>query len=100
MLKEAQSLPPLPFVPRKGGARIEKPSAESQAKMLLLKKEREKIGAELKIQPSLLATNAVLELLALKSPRTRQDLEKLGLLLPWQTEILADSLLKVLGNPA
>ena len=67
--------------------------------MLLLKKEREKIGAELKIQPSLLATNAALEVLTLKSPRTRQDLENLGLLLPWQTELLADSFLKVLGSP-
>ena len=99
LLKEAEVLPPLPFVPRKGGARIEKPSAESQEKMLLLKKEREKISDELKIQPSLLATNAVLETLALKSPRTRQDLEKLELLLPWQMELLTESFLKVLGNP-
>ena len=98
LLKEAQALPPLPFVPRKGGARIEKPSAESQEKMLLLKKEREKISGELKIQPSLLATNAVLEILTLKSPRTRQDLEKLGLLLPWQMEVLAECFLKVLGS--
>ena len=37
LLKEAEALPPLPFVPRKGGVRTEKPSAESQEKMLLLK---------------------------------------------------------------
>ncbi len=98
LLKEAQALPPLPFVPRKAGVRTEKPSAESQEKMLLLKKEREKLAAELKIQPSLLATNAVLEILALKSPRTRQDFEKLGLLLPWQTELLTESFLKILGS--
>ncbi len=99
VLKEAQALPAEAFVPRKSGARPEKSSAASQKKVLLLKKERERIGSDLKIQPSLLATNAVLEMLALHSPHTRQDLEKLGLLLPWQSDILAESFLKVLGNP-
>ena len=67
--------------------------------MAALKTEKDKIALELKIQSSLLATNAELEALVSAWPRDRAALEATDLLLPWQTDILAESFLKILNAP-
>lgn len=63
-----------------------------------LKGERERLGKELKIQPSLLATNAVLENIVYDPPKNEEELKALESLLPWQAEILAPVLLPPISN--
>lgn len=66
-------------------------------KLLLLKAERERLGKELNIHPSLLATNATLEDIILARPRDAQGISKIEPLLPWQVEIIAESFLKIIS---
>ena len=66
-----------------------------EKKLLLLKAERQALGEELKVHPSLIATNAVLEIIACKNPRSAAEIDALGCLLPWQVEFLSERALKI-----
>ncbi|HTL69772.1 MAG TPA: HRDC domain-containing protein [Candidatus Eisenbacteria bacterium] len=68
---------------------------EDEKRLLLLKAERQNLGAELKIHPSLIATNAVLEVVACKAPQDREALSALDCLMPWQQEVVAEKFLEI-----
>jgi ribonuclease D len=75
---------------------VSSPWTESSKKAFAaLKVLRDSAGNELKIQPSLLATNAVLEILASKVPRSIQEIRGLDCLMPWQVEMLGEKILEV-----
>ena len=61
-----------------------------------LKEEREKLAKELKVQPSLLATNYVLEEFSSGVPAGKQEMARADLLMPWQVEVVGESFLKIL----
>ena len=60
-----------------------------------LKTVRDKFAGELKIQPSLIATNAVLEALSIEKPKELSGLKEKGML-AWQIEIAGQDLLEKL----
>ncbi|MGH7198356.1 MAG: ribonuclease D [Candidatus Omnitrophota bacterium] len=99
-LSRSRALPPLAFVAEKKPAHKRRRRLDANDEKILesLKKERQEIAAELKIQPSLLATNAVLEIFAAERPQTPEGIRALDCLMPWQAEILSKALLKVLGQ--
>ena len=66
---------------------------------LALKSDREALAKELKIQPSLLATNAVLEMIISESPRDPAALARLGCLMPWQLDLVGGRFLKAIHAP-
>ncbi len=98
ILKEADSLPQAAFWQAPKPTNRPKWGEPENKKLLLLKAEREKIGKELNIHPSLLATNAILEALILAKPQTRAALLSLDPLLPWQVDLIADSFLKIVSS--
>ena len=98
LLEQSQDLELISFVTRKKDEKWQKPDAQFKEKLLRLKEEREKIAGTLKIHPSLLATNALLEALTAKLPKTREEMQELGGLMPWQAEILAVDFLKILSQ--
>ncbi len=95
ILDEAKAMPQQQYA-RKAVLNKSKPLTEASKKRFdLMKTEREKVAAELKIQPSLLATNAVLETLSLETPKNYEALEALSYLMPWQIEVMGETFLKV-----
>ena len=68
-------------------------------KLLLLKSERERIGKELNLHPSLLATNAMLEALILAKPQDPQAILLAEPWLAWQVELVGESFLKIVHGP-
>lgn len=62
-----------------------------------IKAERDRLGVELGINPSLLATNATLQALVAARPRDEAAILAAELLLPWQWELLRGPLLEGLG---
>jgi ribonuclease D len=65
-----------------------------------LKTAREKIALDLKIHASLIATNAILEALAVAKPKDQDAMRKLDLMLPWQIDVAGEAFLKVLSGTA
>ncbi len=98
VLARSQTLPPLSFIAEKKPAHKRRPRLDANDEKILelLKQKRQEIAAELKIQPSLLATNLILETFAADRPATKESLRKIKLLLPWQEDILAEPFLGVL----
>lgn len=90
LIQEAQSLPEARFIQEKRSFEGKRMDAGGKNRFLLLREEREKITTELKIQPSLLATNATLEILAGEHPKNLKALSDLDCLLPWQLEIAGE----------
>lgn len=96
LLQKAAHLPPTRYTEAQSLRPRRKWHPSSQEKLEAMKKVREALGQELKIHPSLLATNAVLEDLAIASPKSIEALEALQCLLPWQAEVLGKNLLEIL----
>lgn len=95
LLKRAANLPQAVLEPPKRGPK--KRWTERDTELLgLLKAARDKHAAELKVHPSLLATNAALETLAFAKPKDTASLKATGALLPWQVEVAGKDLLEVL----
>lgn len=63
-------------------------------RLLRLKTERESLAKELKLHPSLLATNAILEVIAYEPPADKEAVRQIEILMPWQAEVLANSILE------
>ena len=98
LIKEADALPQAAFWQAPKQVNRQKWGEPENKKLLLLKAEREKIGKELNIHPSLLATNAILEAMILAKPQTRAALLSMDPLLPWQVDLISDSFLKIVSN--
>jgi ribonuclease D len=100
VLARSKELPPLAFVAEKKPfhKRRRRLDAADEKVLELLKKKRQEIAEGLKIQPSLLATNLVLETFAADRPATREAFQKTNILLPWQEDVIAGPFLEVL-NP-
>lgn len=62
-----------------------------------LKTVRDKCAADLKISPSLIVTNALMETLAMEKPNELSALESKGML-PWQVEVAGEELLKKISG--
>lgn len=98
VLRHAFTLPPADMnCPPKVKGRKRLDAKENQI-VTELKTEREVLGKELKIHPSLVATNAVLETLAIERPKDLEEMTRLECLLPWQIELAGARFLGVL-NP-
>jgi len=97
ILEEAKSKPQAQFTRKPFLSKSRSWTEASTQRLGAMKADREKLALELKIHPSLLAANAVLETLALAAPKNRQGLEVLGCLLPWQIDVMGESFLKI-GN--
>jgi ribonuclease D len=99
LIKEAETLPPAEF---KSGPKIasKKRWAEKEnRKLAALKKVREEVSTELKIHASLIATNAILETIAVEMPANSDELARLDCLMPWQIEIAGELLVKAAATP-
>ncbi|MGC8740926.1 MAG: ribonuclease D [Candidatus Sumerlaeaceae bacterium] len=68
----------------------------SQEVLARLRAIRDKRALELGIEPSVLCSNSVLQLLADRQPTSRDDLMNWGELSQWQVEVLADEFLLAL----
>ena len=97
VLAMAKNLPEPTLIKKPQSASHRKWGGAEDKKLLLLKAERERMAKELKIQPSLLATNAILEILCSEAPQNKESLAKLDCLLPWQLEVAGDNLLKAMS---
>ena len=95
---KAKASPPAIFKRRSESLKPKFWSEESKLKLGLLKTERDRLGKELSLQSSLLATNAILETLALELPKNIESLESLACMMPWQIEVAGPSFLKIIGD--
>ena len=96
LLKGAVSLPQAEYrYPERTKFKIKWTDADTEA-LTKLKSAREKMALDLKIHPSLLATNAALEALVLAKPKDKGSLATLNLLLPWQIESAGGEFLNAL----
>ncbi len=99
-LKRADAQPQA-FVTQERGKFERKRWTNDDAKRFLqLKDERQALGNEFKLQPSLLGTNAALEILASGAPKTREEVEKLDCLMPWQIDLWEERLYKITNPPS
>jgi len=100
VLKEA-SLMPASVYKRKPKPKLQSPKRwGNQEKKIFeaLKAERNALASENGIHPSLLATNAVLEILTLEKPKTREAIIALECLLSWQIDLGGDRFLKAMRS--
>ena len=94
-----QDQPQAEFFQAPRGSYPKKKWGDKEEKQLTdLKAERQRLATELKIQPSLLATNAVLETLIIEKPETATKALESDCLMPWQTEIIWDTFSKILSS--
>jgi len=63
-----------------------------------LKRERKRISDELKCDPSLIVSNAVLEVLVMKAPSNKEELKNANIFLNWQLKLVCDVFLKILNE--
>ena len=99
LIEESRHRPPTEFVENKKNLKRGKRwSNKEETLMTAMKEERLKIAQELKINASVLATNAVLEALALNPPENKDGWERVDGLLPWQAGILAERFEKIWYN--
>jgi ribonuclease D len=96
IILKAKTLPPIEYTLKKPSFDRRKWSNKSDTLLKLLKDKRESLAKDLKLSPSLLVTNAVLEELILKNPTTLETMIGPDLLMPWQAEVVGESLLSVL----
>lgn len=96
LIQRAVKLPQAIWSKKSGGPKPKFWSEEAKSKFALLKVERDKMGKALAMQPSLLATNAILETLALELPQTVEAIRQLGALMPWQVEVAGPAFLEII----
>lgn len=87
---------PLIYFPEKKHSFKKKPPQDFKEKLGILKTKREEIAKELNVQPSLVATNSILEHVIVEPPKTREELEKMDGVLSWQARCLFDVIAEVL----
>jgi len=73
---------------------------EDAERFVKLKTERQELGQEHKLHPSLFGTNAALEVIASKNPRTLEDLSRLECLMSWQVDVAGERYLKAVAPRA
>ncbi len=96
ILEKTKNASPIYFRPEKGsGEPKRKMNSKAKKDFEKLREIRTKIAESLKINPSLLATNSTLELIAVESPKSSRALESLRCLMNWQSKILGEGLIKV-----
>lgn len=95
LIRDAETGPQAVFaVPPKPREKKRWGNAESK-RMDELKKDREEIAGPLKIHASLIATNAMLEEVAMARPRTREALRDAGSFMEWQLDLVEERFLKI-----
>lgn len=95
LVKEGWNALPLHYMEVKKVFKGKRPDENSKKRLAALKETRQQMAAELKIQPGILVTNAGLEALALEAPRSLEAIKGMGLLMPWQVELLGPPFLKI-----
>lgn len=100
LLHRASTLPPTPYqYPPKIKNRVV--WTERDSKILAdLKVFREAKAKELGIMTSVLSTNAVLEELIIKKPKSIEDMKKIDIVMNWQAEVFGEEVLKILKGPS
>ncbi len=96
VIQRAKALSPTAYTVKKPKKSSQRWTSKAEAFLKSLKEERERLGKELKLQPSLLATNAVLEEFSAKPPADAAQMIAFDLLMPWQAEVVGEAFLKVL----
>ena len=94
VVKQSLEHAPAVYVNKKPKKPFKRWTDKSEKYFLELKAERERLGKELKKQPSLIETNVVLETIAEKPPRNASEIDAIEALLPFQRDLLKDFLLK------
>ncbi len=95
LIQNVQTLPPAEYrLPERTKFRKKWTDLESK-QLALLKSAREKLALDLKIHASLIATNAVLEALAVAKPKDLDQMKKTDLMLPWQVDVAGEAFLPV-----
>ena len=59
---------------------------------------RDQVAKNLHLEPSILAPNAILEMIASRIPKTLDDFKNMDRWLPWQTELLGPSFLQAMNH--
>jgi len=95
-LAKARTLAPTEYTAKKPEHGKRRWTNKAETLLKALKEEREKLAKELKVQPSLLATNYVLEEFSSGVPAGKQEMARADLLMPWQVEVIGESFLKIL----
>ncbi len=97
VISKAQTLPQAVLeLPKRKFPKVKWTDKENQI-LNEFKTTREKFAAELKLNASLIATNATLENLAIQKPKDLEQMKRSGILLPWQMDVAGQEFLKVLN---
>ena len=98
IVKKTEGLPQAIWAAKKFAGPRTKWTDKNQKDFLAFKEARERLGKELKLLPSLIATNAILEDLTLDCPKDREHFKRLDYLMPWQAEVLTEPLLEIINK--
>jgi len=97
-LREAESAPLEQMVPPRRVFPRKKWGPQEEKRLTALKAEREKLAQELKMHPSVIATNAVLETLSVASNEDGRQQVMRETFLPWQIELVGSIFLKTMES--
>ncbi len=95
-LKSAQEMPETLFVTADRAGKARRLRSSEEDKFGRLKEERLRLSKELRIQPSILATNALLEAMIRELPKDLEAMKAIEGILPWQAEVVAETFTKIL----
>ncbi|MDD2707594.1 MAG: HRDC domain-containing protein [Verrucomicrobiae bacterium] len=73
-----------------------RPTPDFSWRMDRLREARDARARQLGLEPSILASNALLAAVAVRCPRSKQDFEDLERWLPWQTETLGEAFIEAI----
>ena len=96
VLKRAELLPDTVFTAPEKSGKARRLRSSEEDKFGRLKEERLKISRDLRVQPSVLVTNSVLENIVRVSPQDVEGMKAVEGLLPWQAEVVAPCFVKIL----
>ncbi len=95
-LKTADALPELVFTAPEKSGKARRLRSSEEDKFGRLKEERLRLSQELKIQPSVLVTNSLLEAIVRLSPKDLEGMKAVEGIMPWQAEAVAARFVKIL----
>ncbi len=98
VLRAAEAQPPAVFTAAEKSGKARRLRSSEEEKFNRLKDERLKLSQALKIQPSVLITNSMLEAVVRTMPKDLASMKAVEGLLPWQAEMIAPSFVKILDR--
>lgn len=96
ILKNADLLPEAIFTAPDKAGKARRLRSSEEDRFGRLKEQRLELSKELRIQPSVILTNALLEAVVRESPRDLEGLKAIDGIMPWQAEVIAPRFLKII----